>query len=51
MILPLINKGSFAIVGYLSRDEFEKRFEISKNEKAGRSTRKEVRLRVVSNFT
>jgi hypothetical protein len=51
MVRPLIKKGSFAIVGYLSRGEFEKRFEIAENEKAGRSTRKEFSVRVVSGFT
>jgi transposase InsO family protein len=38
-------------LGYLSPDEFEKRFEIAKNEKAGKSNRKEVSVRVVSSFT
>ena len=35
-------------LGYLSPDEFDKRFEISKNEKPDKSNRKEVRVRVVS---
>ena len=38
-------------LGYLSPDEFEKRFEISKNEKPSKSNRKEVSVRVLSSFT
>ena len=38
-------------LGYLSPNEFEKRFEISKNEKAGKSNRKALSVRIVSSFT
>jgi len=38
-------------LGYLSPNEFEKRFEISKNEKVGKSNRKALSVRVVSSFT
>lgn len=38
-------------LGYRSPDEFEKRFEIAKNEKSGKSNRKKVSVRVVSSFT
>ncbi len=38
-------------LGYLSPNEFEKRFKISKNENVRKSNRKETSVRVVSSFT
>ena len=38
-------------LGYLSPEQFERKFKISKNEKAGKSNRKGVSVRVVSSFT
>lgn len=38
-------------LGYISPNEFERRFEISKNEKSCNSNRKELSVRVVSSFT
>ncbi len=38
-------------LGYLSPEQFERKFEISKNEKAGKSNRKGVSVRVASSFT
>lgn len=38
-------------LGYRSPDEFEKGFEIAKNEKSGKSNRKNVSVRVASSFT
>jgi transposase InsO family protein len=38
-------------LGYLSPEQFERKFEISKNEKAAKSNRKGLSVRVVSSFT
>ena len=38
-------------LGYLSPEQFERKFEISKNEKVAKSNRKGVSVRVVSSFT
>lgn len=38
-------------LGYLSPEQFERKFKISKNEKAAKSNRKDVSVTVVSSFT